>query len=222
MSPLVAGGKARKEKPAPRPVAPLIKEEWGDVNVDPFPVDQDTPSAERASYLADAGIWQAQMIGELAPLARKYTRLARKLETVPDNPHRPDAIKKARSMHHDMVRRVRDLVMAEAQADRVWQSLTPEERQSTHADGHWMTPATEPRLIGRTWVALATFEQWPAGFRLQRQWFSGIPLVIVMDLRTFKVYAWQPNPPADSIWTDHRNDTVPEEIRKDALRGNKS
>lgn len=204
--------------------SPIVDPAWGAVNEDPFTVDTDMTTELRASWLADIGVWQAQHLNELAPLTRKYARLACKLEdpALADNPHRPDGIKKARAMHADIVQRVRDLITDECQADRVWQSLTPKERSATDAPGHWMTEATEDRLIGRTWFALATFETWPRGWRIERNWLRGLPLVTLMDLRTFKVFAWQPNPPEPSIWTDNRDDDVPEDIRKEALKGRTS
>lgn len=228
MGTLKIGGKdakstARKTRTPPKPQtqSPLIDPAWGEVNADPFPVDQQQPAELRASYVADAAIWITQHVEETAKLARKYDRLLRKLHdpALANNPNRPDAVKKAGKIEADLIQSVRDIVMDEGLSDRVWQSLEPDERASAYADFHWGVDRGEPRLIGKAWTAIGRHVEWPMHFRLMQHWFRGLPAVVLMDLRKYRVYAWQPNPPPHSVFDETRNDAVPDDIRKDALKG---
>lgn len=229
MGELIIGGKsakatARKLPTSPTAPKPLVDPAWGVVNADPFKVDTDRDPALRASYLADAGIWQDQRVEELASLARKARRLDDKLRCpdLADNPHRDAAVQRSVHMEADIIQQARDLIMAEAESDRIWQSLTPEQRGSHNADFWWGTDAGEPRLIGRTWLHLASRYRWPPGWRLSRLWMSGLPMAVVMDLRTFRVYAWNPSPHPPSIFDDHRNDPLPDDLKDEMLKGLKS
>ena len=226
MGKLTIGGEPAKatarKRPAPDSTPkPFVDPAWGVVNADPFHVDTDMDPALRASWLADAGIWQSQWLDELSTLARKAHRLDTKLRCIPDDPHRPAAVQKSLHMEADIIQRVRDLIMAEGQADAVWQSLTPKQRGSHNADFMWSTPADEDRLIGATWFRLATPFEWPEGWRLNRAWFAGLPLSVVVNLRTYRVLAWNPRPPPPSIFTDHRNDPIPDDLKDELLKGQK-
>ena len=229
MAKLTIGGKPAKATARKRPDSdmaskPFVDPSWGVVNADPFHVDTDKTPEYRAGYLAEMGMWASQGLDELAALTRKAHRLDNKLRCpdLADSPHRDAAVRESLRIEADVIQRVRDLVMEEGQADRVWQSLTPDERGAANADFMWGTPATDDRLIGVTWFRLARHFEWPPGFRILRQWVQGLPLTVVMDLRLFKVYRWNPNPRPPSLFDEPRHDPIPDELKDEMLKGLKS
>lgn len=205
---------ARKAPPA-RLTAPTIDPAWGDVNVDPFAIPEHTDHGLMASELADTALWVMQWIEELAEKARKAARLQCKLldPKLADSPYRDDAIQRSLALDRDIAGIAGDIILAEAAADRKWQALSREERGSTMADFHWRTQATDPRLIGAAWYRLGRDEQWPPGFRLRREWLRGMPMVVILDLRIFKVLDWCPNPRPD-LFSNTPNDPIPMDIAR--------
>lgn len=219
MARLTINGKAAATtaKPA-RPTIPkpaVHPEEWGDVNTDPFAVPAGADRRLLASELADLALWCDGYVEGMATLAVKAARLSAKLACpdLADDPHRPGAIAKARDMDTEIINAARDIVTIEAKADRSWQYLTPDERGSANADYWWGQDANQSRLIGQAFLHFGTRYAWPAGFRLDRLWFRGLPLCVLMDLRTFRVLAFDPNP-RPPIFPDEANDTIPMDIRK--------
>src|SRR5690606_23087732 len=108
--------------------------DWQAPYADPFPAVHIDDPALAASNLADTAIWLAQWIAEAANLARKRDARRAKLSAprLADNPHRPQAIRKAEVIEVDMINRARDVVWTEAASSRSWAALTPRQRQ--HAD----------------------------------------------------------------------------------------
>ena len=197
---------------------------WGDVNTDPYAVPAGADRVLMASSLADAGMWMDQWLDELSAIACDERWLLCRLQDPQfvDNPHRPAAVERAAAMEADIIERVRDVVEAEATADRRWQVLTPDERKSTHADYWWRANAHQTRLIGQAWFHLAPRYRWPPGWKVSRQWLAGLPLCVAMDLRIFKVLEYTPNPRPPSMFDGIRNDPVPDELKDEMLKGLKS
>jgi hypothetical protein len=191
-------------------------DQYPDVNVDPFHVDTALSPELRASALADTARWVDGWVGELATLARKAARLQCKLmdPALAADPHRPDAVQRSLGLDHQVMDKARAIVWTEAGADRVWQSLTVEERGLHAADFAWRTRATEERLVGAAWFRFGPDYAWPVGWRLDRLWLAGMPLVVVMDLRIHGVMEWSPNPPAPSVFTSTTNEPMPMEIAR--------
>lgn len=212
-----------RRMPAPAPNT-AIDPAWGEVNTDPYAVPSTADRAMVASSLADTGVWIDQYIEELAALACKERRLLDKLgcPDLADNPHRPAAVYRAEELEAEIIERVRDVIIAEAISDRSWQFLTPDERRSTHADYWWCAGADQERLIGQAWRGMAPRHEWPAGWQIDRFWLQGLPLVVVLDLRIFKVLGYTPRPRPPSIFDDHRNDPIPGELKDELLKGIRS
>jgi hypothetical protein len=187
-----------------------------DPNPDPFHVDTTLEPELRASALADTARWVDQWVGELATLARKAARLQCKLmdPALAADPHRPDAVQRSFQLDHEVAQKAVDVLWTEAGADRVWQSLTVEQRGLHGADFWWRTQALEPRLIGAAWFRFGPDYGWPVGWRLNRLWLAGMPLVIVMDLRIHGVMDWSPNVPALSVFTSGEREPMPMEIAR--------
>lgn len=187
-----AGAKPpRPRKPNPAPVNFLT--DWDGPYADPFPEPTVSDPALAASWLAEHGIWTAQYVSETAVLAWKLDRLNKKLSdpALADNPHRPDAVKKARRLEDDLIGIVRDACWTEAHADRTWQALTPKQRRHADAHGHWQTDPNDVRLIGAV-MRLATFETWPRFFRIRRVWFIDWPALLIRDMKDAGYWAWRP------------------------------
>lgn len=225
MAALKIGGKdarsTARTAPPTKPQRVTDAGRWPDVNIDPFPVDTSLSVDLRASYTADLSIWLDQMIDETSGIARKGTSLQRKLidPALRDNPHRPDAVKRAILLEDQLIQHVRDVVMTEAEADRNWRALKVPEREHHALDMFYGVEASRERLIGVAWYGKAAAFAWPRGFRLNRMWLSGLPFTVLIDLRIFKVLAWNPSPPPDSLFSGHlMEEEVPFEIRKQVGR----
>src|SRR5690606_22432753 len=101
---------------ATRRVVDPAPTDWQAPHRDPLPApDIDDPKLA-ASNLAETAIWLAQWIAEVANLARKLDALRAKLSDpkLADNPHRPQAIRKAEGIEVDMINLARDVVWTEA------------------------------------------------------------------------------------------------------------
>lgn len=172
------------------------------VNEDPFTVDPSLPVETRLSWLTDAGLWCQQFVSECAAMARKLDALKRKLEdpALADNPHRIKAVYRADELREEMIQAVRDAIWTEAEGDRHWQLLTVSQRRTIA--GFWHTEPETPRLIGRAWFGIATFETWPKRFRLHRLMVNDFPWPLVLDLNAFNVWTWDPSPGPPDPWPD--------------------
>jgi hypothetical protein len=208
-------GRSAATAPKPAALKQADLELYPGVNADPFKVATTHDPALRASWLADAGIWVDQHIEELASLACRARRLSDKLlcPSLADDPHRPAAMRRSMALDDEVIDTARGIVIDEARADRVWQSLSPEERESTMADFWWGTPSIDERLIGRAWTVMGSRYPWPVAFRIDRQWLAGLPLTVVMDLRIFKVLEWCPNP-RPPMFDDAKNELIPMDIAR--------
>jgi hypothetical protein len=157
--------------PGRKPKAPALPHPptWTHDDHDPFPsveAHAQRPLEERVSWLDDVGLWVQQMVSDCADLARRYDTLKSKLEDpkLADSPYRQKHVYRAEEIWDDMVQAARDALWTIAEADRVWQTLTADQRQSLA--GHWHTSPASPRLVGAAWDGMTCFETWPRRFRL--------------------------------------------------------
>lgn len=187
---------------------------WEDVNIDPFPVDTSLSVALRASYTADLSFWLDHMVEELSRIARQGTSLQRKLidPALAGNPHRPDAVERSLRLEDELIQHVRDVVLTETEADRHWQAFAVQEREQYALDMFYGVEATRERLIGIAWYGKAAAFPWPQGFRINRLWLQSLPFTVLIDLRIFKVFTWNPNPPPESLFSADVQEDVPWDV----------
>src|SRR5690606_36564426 len=135
---------------ATRRVVEPAPTDWQDPYADPFPApDIDDPKLA-ATNLAETAISLAQWIATVATLGPQLAAPRAKLSDpkLADNPHRPQAIRKAEGIEVDMINLARDVVWTEAASSRTWAALTPRQRQHADCYAHWHTPPDISHLIG--------------------------------------------------------------------------
>lgn len=137
----------------------------------------------RISVGCDLKGWVETRMGELATAVDEYHWLRRQLEDPEhaEHPARPKAVKRCEALEAEIEELASDIAYLEAHADRIWQSLEPDQRDPLATA--WVADVTDERIILNAWTRIAQVGfRWPPNFGVYRTWFRDLSRPLIDDM----------------------------------------
>lgn len=183
---------------------------------DPFPpVDEFRKDSveHRLSVASDLKLWVEQRMGELATAVDEHNWLIRQVEDsrFVDHPDRPEAIERCMRLADEIEELASDIAFLEAHADRIWQSLDPEHRESMAMA--WVADVNDERIILNSWTRIAQVGfRWPVNYGVSRKWFACLARPLIDDMNERGLKAGIPLGEQRDPWED-KDDKAKEQLK---------